>query len=140
MDKPKDWAPLVYCWRGGKRSGSLSLILDQIGFKVSLVEGGYKAFRAALVSDIPKRLQGLRFKVVCGTTGSGKTRLLHALAAEGAQVLDLEGLARHRSSVLGLSPGQTQPSQKALIFPAQFVPKNWSLERFFLIIFLTSIS
>jgi tRNA 2-selenouridine synthase len=113
MDKPKDWAPLVYCWRGGKRSGSLSLILDQIGFKVSLVEGGYKAFRAALVSDIPKRLQGLRFKVVCGTTGSGKTRLLHALAAEGAQVLDLEGLARHRSSVLGLLPGQSQPSQKA---------------------------
>ncbi len=113
MDTPKEWAPLLYCWRGGKRSGSLGLILDQIGFKVSLVEGGYKAFRTALVADIPRQVERLQFRVVCGTTGSGKTRLLHALAAEGAQVLDLEGLARHRSSVLGLLPGQTQPTQKA---------------------------
>lgn len=112
MDAPKDWAPLIYCWRGGKRSGSLGLVLDQIGFKVSLIEGGYKAFRSALVADIPRRVERLQFRVVCGTTGSGKTRLLHALAAEGAQVLDLEGLARHRSSVLGLLPGQTQPTQK----------------------------
>jgi tRNA 2-selenouridine synthase len=113
LDKPKDWQPLVYCWRGGKRSGSLALILDQIGFKVTLIEGGYKAFRSALVSDLPERVARLRFEVVCGTTGSGKTRLLQALAAQGAQVLDLEGLARHRSSVLGLLPGQAQPSQKA---------------------------
>ena len=113
MDKPRDWAPLLYCWRGGKRSGSLGLILDQIGFRVSLVEGGYKAFRTALVADIPRRVEKLSFRVVCGTTGSGKTRLLHALAAQGAQVLDLEGLARHRSSVLGLLPGQPQPTQKA---------------------------
>jgi tRNA 2-selenouridine synthase len=112
MDKPKDWAPLLYCWRGGKRSGSLGLILDQIGFRVSLVEGGYKAFRAALLEDLPRQVARLTFRVVCGTTGSGKTRLLHALAAEGAQVLDLEGLARHRSSVLGLLPGQPQPTQK----------------------------
>lgn len=113
MDKPKEWAPLLYCWRGGKRSGSLGLILDQIGFRVSLVEGGYKAFRTALLEDTPRQVQRLRFRVVCGTTGSGKTRLLHALAAEGAQVLDLEGLARHRSSVLGLLPGQPQPTQKS---------------------------
>lgn len=113
MDKPKEWAPLLYCWRGGKRSGSLGLILDQIGFRVSLIEGGYKAFRTALLEDLPHQVARLRFRVVCGTTGSGKTRLLHALAAEGAQVLDLEGLARHRSSVLGLLPGQPQPTQKA---------------------------
>ncbi|MCE2879303.1 MAG: tRNA 2-selenouridine(34) synthase MnmH [Comamonadaceae bacterium] len=113
MDKPKDWAPLLYCWRGGKRSGSLGLILDQIGFRVSLIEGGYKAFRAALLADIPRQVGRLQWRVVCGTTGSGKTRLLHALAEQGAQVLDLEGLARHRSSVLGLLPGQSQPSQKA---------------------------
>ena len=112
MDAPKEWAPLLYCWRGGKRSGSLGLILDQIGFRVSLVEGGYKAFRAALLADMPRQVQRLRWQVVCGTTGSGKTRLLHALAAQGAQVLDLEGLASHRSSVLGLLPGQPQPSQK----------------------------
>jgi len=112
IDKPRDWRPLAYCWRGGKRSGSLSLILDQIGFRVTLVEGGYKAFRAAMLLDIPHRVAALDFQVVCGTTGSGKTRLLHALAVAGAQVLDLEALANHRSSVLGAIPGEPQPSQK----------------------------
>lgn len=112
IDKPKDWKPLAYCWRGGKRSGSLSLILDQIGFRVTLVEGGYKAFRAAMLLDIPTLAERLHFQVVCGTTGSGKTRLLHALADSGAQVLDLEALASHRSSVLGAIPGRPQPSQK----------------------------
>lgn len=112
LDKPKHWAPLTYCWRGGQRSGSLSLVLDQIGFKVTLVEGGYKAFRAAMLEDIPLQAQRLQFDVVCGTTGCGKTRLLHALAAEGAQVLDLEGLANHRSSLLGAVPGLPQPTQK----------------------------
>jgi tRNA 2-selenouridine synthase len=112
LDLPKNWQPLIYCWRGGKRSGSLSLVLGQIGFKVNLIEGGYKAFRAAMVEDIPKRVAPLQFKVISGPTGSGKTRLLYALAAEGAQVLDLEDLACHRSSVLGHIPGQPQPSQK----------------------------
>ena len=112
IDKPKDWAPLVYCWRGGKRSGSLALILDQIGFKVTLIEGGYKAFRAALVDDIPRLVTTIDWRVICGTTGSGKTRLLQALAAQGAQVLDLEDLANHRSSVLGAIPGVAQPTQK----------------------------
>ena len=112
LELPKNWQPLIYCWRGGKRSGSLSLVLGQIGFKVNLIEGGYKAFRAAMVEDIPKRVAPLQFKVISGPTGSGKTRLLYALAAEGAQVLDLEDLACHRSSVLGHIPGQPQPSQK----------------------------
>ncbi len=112
MDKPRDWKPLAYCWRGGKRSGSLSLVLDQIGFRVTLVEGGYKAFRAAMLLDIEKKAPQLDWRVVCGTTGSGKTRLLQALADAGAQVLDLEDLANHRSSVLGAIPGLPQPSQK----------------------------
>jgi tRNA 2-selenouridine synthase len=112
IDKPKDWKPLVYCWRGGKRSGSLALVLDQIGFRVTLVEGGYKAFRAAVVEDIPHLAPLFDWRVICGTTGSGKTRLLQALRAAGAQVLDLEALANHRSSVLGAIPGLTQPTQK----------------------------
>ena len=113
IHKPRDWQPLVYCWRGGKRSGSLALILDQIGFNVTLVDGGYKAFRAALVADLPQHAAKFDYRVVCGTTGSGKTRLLQALAAQGAQVLDLEALANHRSSVLGVIPGLPQPTQKA---------------------------
>ena len=113
IHKPRDWQPLVYCWRGGKRSGSLALILDQIGFNVTLVDGGYKAFRAALVADLPQLAAKFDYRVVCGTTGSGKTRLLQALAAQGAQVLDLEALANHRSSVLGVIPGLPQPTQKA---------------------------
>ncbi|MBC7547245.1 MAG: tRNA 2-selenouridine(34) synthase MnmH [Polaromonas sp.] len=113
MDKPREWQPLVYCWRGGKRSGSLALVLDQIGFRVTLVDGGYKAFRAAMVADLPGLAARYDYQVICGTTGSGKTRLLQALAAQGAQVLDLEALANHRSSVLGLIPGLAQPSQKA---------------------------
>ena len=112
IHKPRDWQPLVYCWRGGKRSGSLALILDQIGFTVTLVDGGYKAFRAALVADLPPLAAQFDYRVVCGTTGSGKTRLLQALAAQGAQMLDLEALANHRSSVLGVIPGLPQPTQK----------------------------
>ena len=113
LDKPKNWQPLIYCWRGGKRSNSLALILGQIGFKVHLIEGGYKAFRKAVIEDTPLRVQPLQFRVLCGPTGSGKTRLLQALAPQGAQVLDLEAIASHRASVLGVIPGQPQPTQKA---------------------------
>ncbi|MBC7602934.1 MAG: tRNA 2-selenouridine(34) synthase MnmH, partial [Ramlibacter sp.] len=112
MDKDRDWQPLVYCWRGGQRSGALALVLGQIGFRVSIVEGGYKAFRTAVLAEVPTLANRLDYRVICGPTGSGKTRLLQALAEEGAQVLDLEALANHRSSVLGAIPGQDQPTQK----------------------------
>lgn len=112
LDKPRGWRPLVYCWRGGQRSGALATILGAIGFPVTRIEGGYKAWRAAMVERIPTLAAGLSWRVVCGPTGSGKTRLLQALANEGAQVLDLEAIACHRSSVLGHIPGQPQPSQK----------------------------
>jgi tRNA 2-selenouridine synthase len=113
MDKPREWRPLVYCWRGGQRSGSLSLVLDQIGFQVHVLEGGYREFRRAVIAELETLPARLSFRVVCGRTGSAKSRLLQALAAEGAQVLDLEALAHHRGSVLGLVPGTVQPSQKA---------------------------
>jgi tRNA 2-selenouridine synthase len=112
IDKPRNWQPLAYCWRGGKRSGSLALVLGQIGFKVSVIEGGYKAFRTAVLAALPELSGRFDYRVICGPTGSGKTRLLHALAGAGAQVLDLEALACHRSSVLGMIPGQQQPSPK----------------------------
>ncbi len=112
IDKSRSWQPLVYCWRGGKRSGSLALVLGQVGFRVSVIEGGYKAFRSAVLAALPELVERLELRVICGPTGAGKTRLLHALAKAGAQVLDLEALASHRSSVLGMIPGQPQPTQK----------------------------
>lgn len=112
LDAPRSWKPLVYCWRGGNRSGALATIVSAIGFQVTLLEGGYKAFRHAVLADLPLQVQRLHYRVVCGPTGSGKTRLLHALREAGAQVLDLEALANHRSSVLGHIPGLPQPSQK----------------------------
>lgn len=112
LDKPKSWQPLIYCWRGGKRSNSLALVLGQIGLRVAVLEGGYRAFRGAVLASLPELAARLSYRVICGPTGSGKTRLLRALAQAGAQVLDLEALACHRSSVLGQIPGETQPSQK----------------------------
>lgn len=110
---PRGWQPLVYCWRGGQRSGSLALVLSEIGFAVTVLEGGYRAFRRAVLTDLETRPQRLGFHVLAGRTGSAKSRLLQALATQGAQVLDLEALACHRGSVLGLTPGQRQPSQRA---------------------------
>ena len=113
MDKPKTWQPLVYCWRGGQRSGSMSWFLDQMGFRTHVIEGGYQAFRHAVMDALETLPSALRFTVICGRTGSGKTRLLQALREAGAQVLDLEALACHRGSVLGSVPGKAQPGQKA---------------------------
>ena len=125
LDKPKHWQPLVYCWRGGKRSGSLALVLSQIGFRVHILEGGYQQYRRAVLSALEVLPAQLQYRVVCGTTGSGKSRLLHALRDQGAQVLDLEALANHRGSVLGLVPGDKQPGQK------QFESRVWDALRGF---------
>jgi tRNA 2-selenouridine synthase len=111
-DKPKTWRPLVYCWRGGKRSGAFAHILREIGWDAKTLEGGYKAYRRHVVERLAELPQDLRFRVVHGVTGSGKSRLLGALRAAGAQVLDLEDLAAHRGSVLGNLPERPQPTQK----------------------------
>ncbi|MDB5960788.1 MAG: tRNA 2-selenouridine synthase [Massilia sp.] len=111
IDKPRDWKPLIYCWRGGNRSGSLALVLAKIGWPAIQLDGGYKAYRAAVSADLAAPPQ-LDLRVVCGTTGSGKSRLLEVLDSIGAQVLDLEQLAAHRGSVLGHLPDAPQPSQK----------------------------
>ncbi|MCL5059505.1 MAG: tRNA 2-selenouridine(34) synthase MnmH [Candidatus Thermoplasmatota archaeon] len=111
-DKTKAYRPLVYCWRGGSRSGSLTHILQKVGFAAMQLDGGYKAYRRHVVAELARLPALFRYRVVSGPTGSGKSRLLQALAGEGAQVLDLEELAAHRGSLLGALPGQAQPSQK----------------------------
>jgi tRNA 2-selenouridine synthase len=112
LDKPRDWKPLIYCWRGGNRSGSMALILAKIGWPVVQLDGGYKEYRRHVNASLAELSSRFTFRVVCGTTGSGKSRLLQTLAREGAQVLDLEQLAAHRGSVLGNLPGEPQPTQK----------------------------
>ena len=111
--KGRDWKPLVYCWRGGNRSGAMAHILAKIGWPAVQLDGGYKEYRRhvlAAMEELPRRF---RYKVLCGTTGSGKSRLLQALADAGAQVLDLEQLAAHRGSLLGHLPDKPQPTQRA---------------------------
>ena len=111
-EKEKGWRPLVYCWRGGKRSGAFAHVLREIGWDAKTLEGGYKAYRRHVVDRLAELPAKLRFRVVHGVTGSGKSRLLGSLRDAGAQVLDLEGLAAHRGSVLGTFPDRLQPSQK----------------------------
>ncbi len=109
---PKAWRPLIYCWRGGQRSGAMSIILAQVGWAAHKLEGGYKSYRRDVLDKLEALPATFNYRVICGATGSGKSRLLAALAANGAQVLDLEGLAQHRGSILGGLPQQAQPSQK----------------------------
>jgi len=111
-DAPKDFAPLVYCWRGGQRSGAMARILSEIGWQVTLVEGGYKTYRKQVLDGIDEIPGRLRPVILRGRTGTAKTQILRAATALGAQVIDLEGLACHRGSLLGPEPGLEQPSQR----------------------------
>lgn len=111
-DKPANWKPLVYCWRGGLRSGSMVTWLRLVGWDAQQLAGGYKAFRSHVIEQLEQLIPQLQLRVLCGATGSAKTRLLHALAQQGEQIIDLEGLACHKGSLLGQIPHQEQPSQK----------------------------
>lgn len=112
QDKTGAWQPLVYCWRGGQRSGAFATILDQIGWRVRVLKGGYQSYRRLVVSSLYDKPLAHRFTIIDGGTGTAKTALLHALARAGAQTLDLEGLAQHRGSLFGAMPAP-QPSQKS---------------------------
>ena len=106
------WRPLVYCWRGGQRSGSFASILTQVGWRADLIEGGYKSYRRLVVGALYDRPVAQRLILIDGGTGTAKTRMLARLARAGAQVLDLEAMAAHRGSLLGGVDGG-QPAQKA---------------------------
>lgn len=110
--RPKKYRPLVYCWRGGSRSGSMTHVLRSVGWQAAQLTGGYKAYRAVVLADLEAWPERFRFTVVCGPTGVGKSRFLRSLDELGAQVLDLEALAAHMGSVLGADPERPQPGQK----------------------------
>ncbi|MDO5611667.1 MAG: tRNA 2-selenouridine(34) synthase MnmH [Paracoccus sp. (in: a-proteobacteria)] len=120
---PGGWRPLVYCWRGGQRSGGFGVILSQIGWRVGRIEGGYKTWRRLVVDRVQNLGVPAPVIVLDGNTGSAKTEVLARLAAAGVQVIDLEGLANHRGSLFGAMPGG-QPGQK--LFEGRLA---WALER-----------
>ena len=112
MDRPREWRPLVYCWRGGNRSDAFAHVLHQVGWRTGRMDGGYRAYRRAVVEQLAELPRQFRWRVICGLTGTGKSRLLRSVHDAGGQVLDLEALAAHRGSVLGNLPDARQPSQK----------------------------
>ena len=112
LELPREWRPLIYCWRGGERSGAFTHILNRIGWKAMQLESGYQGFRRTVIDGLELVASAFRFQVICGMTGSGKTRVLQEAQQYGAQILDLEALAIHRGSVLGNEPNIEQPSQK----------------------------
>ncbi|MBU3550409.1 tRNA 2-selenouridine(34) synthase MnmH [Polynucleobacter sp. MWH-Berg-3C6] len=112
LELPREWRPLIYCWRGGERSGAFTHILNRIGWKAMQLESGYQGFRRTVIDGLEHAASTFRFQVICGMTGSGKTRALQEAQKHGAQILDLEALAIHRGSVLGNEPNIEQPSQK----------------------------
>ncbi|MEM9426328.1 MAG: tRNA 2-selenouridine(34) synthase MnmH [Pseudomonadota bacterium] len=105
------WRPLVYCWRGGQRSGSFATILSQVGWRAETLQGGYRSYRRHVVDRLYYNGFSARLILLDGNTGTAKTELLGRLAARGVQTLDLEGMANHRGSALGAQGAQ--PSQKA---------------------------
>jgi len=110
-DRPGGFRPLVYCWRGGQRSHAMATILDQVGWPVTVLDGGYQTWRRAVVARLYDQPLALKIVLLDGQTGVGKTEMLGRLAEAGQQVVDLEGLANHRGSLFGAMPGG-QPSQK----------------------------
>ena len=111
-DRGGGFKPLVHCWRGGQRSGAMVTVMDQIGWPVTVLDGGYQTWRRQVTAGVYDTPLPHRLTLLDGPTGSGKTALLEALAERGVQTLDLEALAAHRGSLFGAMPGG-QPSQKA---------------------------
>jgi len=111
-EKPADFRPLVYCWRGGQRSNAMATILGQVGWRTIVLQGGYKTYRRSVQRRLYEAELGLQLVLLDGGTGCGKTAILNRVAARGVQVVDLEALALHRGSLFGALAGKPQPTQK----------------------------
>ena len=119
MEKKGSWQPLIYCWRGGQRSKAFSIVLSEVGWRTNQLKGGYKEYRNQVINFLDKIGPKLKITLISGKTGSAKTKILKSIENEGGQILDLEGLANHKGSLLGKIPDLIQPSQKffeSLIF------------------------
>lgn len=106
-DEHQCTAVRLHCWRGGMRSESMAWLFDKLVEQTFVLTGGYKAYRRELMNFFN---QPLRLAILTGNTGSGKTRILHELARQGQQVIDLEGLANHQGSSFGNQKTTGQPS------------------------------
>ena len=112
LEKKGSWKPLIYCWRGGQRSKAFSIVLSEVGWRTYQLSGGYKKYRNDIIKYLDNIGMKLKIILISGKTGSAKTKILHSIRDQGAQILDLEGLARHKGSLLGAIPNLKQPSQK----------------------------
>ena len=111
-DKRSSYAPLIYCWRGGQRSNAMATVLSQVGWRPTLLAGGYRTYRRRVTAALYDTPAAFAVVLLDGFTGSAKTEILGRLADLGAQILDLEGLAGHRGSLFGGHAARPQPSQK----------------------------
>jgi tRNA 2-selenouridine synthase len=98
---------LLHCWRGGMRSAKIAAFYAEAGYKVFLLEGGYKAYRGFIRKQFSS---GRQILLIGGYTGSGKTAILNEIARLGHQVIDLEALASHKGSNFGHLGQHTQPT------------------------------
>jgi tRNA 2-selenouridine synthase len=100
---------LIYCWRGGMRSGAVSWLLDLYGFKIYTLTGGYKKFRNYVLNSFKNKYA---FNILGGYTGSGKTETLKELKQKGEPIVDLEDIAKHKGSAFGNIGMPQQPTQE----------------------------
>ena len=107
--RPPEWRPLIYCKRGGQRSGAVAEVLQRVGWDAARLAGGYKTYRAAVRDGIGALSPKIQWRALGGKTGAGKTALLRLLQNAGAAAIDLEALGNHRGSAfgdVGLQPSQ----------------------------------
>ena len=134
LDKPGNWKPLIYCWRGGQRSKSMATVFSEIGWQTTILKGGYKTYRSKLISKLNSLCKSLTFIVLKGKTGTAKTNLLDKLEkGRKLQVLNLERLANHKGSLLGDIPNLPQPSQKYFESLLYFKLKNMNKKKYIFI-------
>ena len=100
---------LVYCWRGGMRSGAVGWLLDVYGLKVYTLIGGYKKFRSRVLDTFKLPFD---LNIVGGYTGAGKTEVIKELEKAGEHVIDLEDIAKHKGSAFGNIGMPNQPTQE----------------------------